>query len=329
MLVLLCGPVITEDLFNFLDEVGIAALSLIALAGDVSQRRHFRIVLEDGKGLIATHYPESLRGSMARFVGARALLAAAAVRVPAVHHWSAERGWMLVEDLGSATLFEREELAEPVRAGYFLAAAEGAEKIARLDAGEVALLGSPPLDGPALRRELELTFEFLFDPRGLAALPGERREFSAACDELCLKLTEAALVPCHRDYMARNLLPHADGIAVIDFQDLRLGPQAYDLASLLNDSFFPEPGLEERLLPESSRSPSLREQYSRAVVQRTLKASGTFARFAAQGNPRHLPLMAPTLERAARHLAFLPETRGVFRFLRPWWTTELARATIC
>ncbi len=329
MLVLLFGAVTTADLLTFLDELGIGARSVAAIAGDISQRRYFRIVLDDDTLLIATHYPENLRPSMARFVGARSLLAAASVRVPAVREWSAERGWMLVEDLGPATLFECGELPLAARTAYFVAAVECAGRIALLDGGAVTLLGNPPLDLSALRRELEPTFEFLFDPRGLAALPGERRELSAALDELCARLAEEPLVPCHRDYMARNLVPHADGIAVIDFQDLRLGPRAYDLASLLNDSFFPEPGLEEALLPARWRSPAARQQYSRAVVQRTLKAGGTFARFAAQGNPRHLPLIAPTLERAATHLAQLPETSGVFHALRPWWTSQLARAAIC
>ncbi len=89
---------------------------------------------------------------------------------------------------------------------------------------------------------------------------------------------------------------------MIDFQDLRLGPPAYDLASLLNDSFFPEPALEDVIVPSAGRAATACEQYARAVVQRTLKAAGTFARFAAQGNPRHVPLIVPTLARAVRHL---------------------------
>jgi hypothetical protein len=84
------------------------------------------------------------------------------------------------------------------------------------------------------------------------------------------------------------------------------------------------------LLPPRWRGPRLRGQYSRAVVQRTLKAGGTFARFAAQGNPRHLPLIAPTLRRAARHLARLPETAEVFfRRCAPGGLAELDRRPFC
>ena len=42
---------------------------------------------------------------------------------------------------------------------------------------------------------------------------------------------------CHRDYHSRNLMWHDDTLYVIDFQDARMGPDTYDLASLLRDSY--------------------------------------------------------------------------------------------
>lgn len=324
MLVLPFDAMIAADLESWLEEIGVEARGTTALPGDVSQRRYFRLLLSDGTCRIAAHYPEGLRPAMARFVEARALLAAAGVRVPEILQWSFERGWMLVEDLGTETLFECGALLPAQGRGHFVAAVESAERIAGLSPVEVARLGSPPLDRDLLRRELDATFEFLLDPRGLAAIPGRRRELREALGELCARLGAGPLVPCHRDYMARNLVPAGETVAVIDFQDLRLGPPAYDLASLLNDSFFPDPTLEEALLPEHWRTPAALEQYARAVVQRTLKAGGTFARFAAQGNPRHLPLIAPALTRAARHLALLPETATAFAALHSWWRSEFS-----
>lgn len=329
MLVLLFRPVIESDLGAWLDELGIGARTCSPLAGDLSQRRYFRIFLAGGASLLAAHYPESLRATMARFVAARSLLAAAGVRVPEIRESSSERGWMLLEDLGAATLFEAGDRTEEERFVWFVAAAQSAGRIAGLDANEVARLGNPPLDAALLRRELEPTFEFLLDPAGLTGLPGERLELSAALDELCARLGGDPLVPCHRDFMSRNLIPLAEGVAVIDFQDLRLGPPAYDLASLLNDSYFPDRAREAAILAERWRSGPGREAYSRAVVQRTLKAAGTFARFAARGNPRHVPLIAPTLARAVPHLELLPETAAVFPALRGWWTARLASGSFC
>ena len=42
---------------------------------------------------------------------------------------------------------------------------------------------------------------------------------------------------CHRDYHSRNLMLHDGRLHIIDFQDARLGPDTYDLASLLRDSY--------------------------------------------------------------------------------------------
>lgn len=299
------------------------------LAGDLSQRRYFRVGRTDGRAFVAAYYPESWRGTMARFAAARSLLVGVGVRAPAIYHSSPESGWMLVEDLGPATLYEIGDEAPGAREAHVTAAIESARRIAGLDAEAVSHLGNPPLDGPALQRELDPTFEYLFDRRGLAGRAVERHDLRQALAELCLRLAEAPLVACHRDYMSRNLVPVADGLAVIDFQDLRLGPAAYDLASLLNDSYFPDLALEARLLPAEFRSGAGSAQYSRAVVQRTLKAAGTFARFAAQGRPRHLPLIAPTLARAARHIAALPETGRIFGPLREWWARQLSEEPIC
>lgn len=338
MLVLLSHLVIAQDLESWLREIGVGGIGgiglrgLTPLAGDLSQRRYFRIVLDDGASLLAAHYPESLRGAMERFAAARSLLAGAGVRVPEIRRSSSERGWMLVEDLGVETLYElgnRKPLPPSELEAHVRAAVESAGRIAALNVNAVAELGNPPLDGAALRRELDPTFEFLLDAQGLSDLLRERRDLLLALDELCDRLNGDPLVPCHRDFMSRNLIPLADGIAVIDFQDLRLGPPAYDLASLFNDSFFPDSALENALLPAEWKTGLAREQYSRAVVQRTLKAAGTFARFAAQGKPRHVPLIAPTLARAARHLAALPETARAFGPLQGWWSSHPGAGPIC
>jgi aminoglycoside/choline kinase family phosphotransferase len=323
MLVLLFRPVNESDLEEWLQELGIAALSWTPLAGDVSLRRYYRIDRQNAPSLLAAYYPESLRETMTRFAAAAALLASAGVRVPEIHQSDVRHGWMLLEDLGSATLFELGERSAERKAACFAGAVASATRIAGLDRTAVVGLGSPPLDAGLLRRELEPTLELLFDPAGLARRPVERRDLLSALGELCDRLAADPLVPCHRDFMSRNLVPLSTGIAVIDFQDLRLGPPAYDLASLLNDSYFPDRDSENALLPDAWRTGAALAQYERAVVQRTLKAAGTFARFAARGNPRHLPLIAPTLARALPHLERLEETQAVFRSLRSWWSSDL------
>jgi aminoglycoside/choline kinase family phosphotransferase len=276
---------------------------LIALAGDVSARRYLRAVHPDRTTSIVAIYPETMRQGAGRFLATTELLSTAGIRVPAVRANDLAAGWMLLEDLGPLTVYE---LPGPDDIQHALAAAAAhLPRLAALPAAAVAGL-NPPLDAALLRRELDQTRDLLLAPTG--ALGPELGAFDQALDVLCSELGALPAVPCHRDYMARNLVALADGqIAVLDHQDLRLGPPTYDLASLLGDTVFAPPEREEALL-SAYLPPGLdRLAYHRAAAQRALKAAGTFVAFARRGSPRHLPLVPPTLAWAARHLAHLPE----------------------
>lgn len=283
---------------------GLDATEIQPLAGDVSTRRYFRVALAgEAATWMVAYYPPELAAAQRRFAAAAPLLARAGVRVPAVRVDDGEAGYALVEDLGPSTLYELFSSWDgaPHELSGALAAA-GA--IVGLDRESVAALGNPPLDAALLRRELAQTVELLLAPRGLALPPLE-----SALDALCASLEQRPLVPCHRDLMARNLVPVApQGVAVLDFQDLRLGPVGYDLASLLNDSLFASPAVEARCVSEWPRLAGAAAQYRAAVVQRSLKAVGTYLAFARRGMRRHLPLVVPTLERALELFGQLPET---------------------
>ena len=65
-----------------------------------------------------------------------------------------------------------------------------------------------------------------------------------ACARRCARsspiIEELASEPrvlCHRDYHSRNLMLHEGRLYIIDFQDTRMGPDTYDLVSLLRDSY--------------------------------------------------------------------------------------------
>ena len=60
-----------------------------------------------------------------------------------------------------------------------------------------------------------------------------REEWSTIVDELAAE----PRVLCHRDYHSRNLMLHDGSLYIIDFQDARMGPDTYDLVSLLRDSY--------------------------------------------------------------------------------------------
>jgi aminoglycoside/choline kinase family phosphotransferase len=217
---------------------------------------------------------------------------------------------MLLEDLGEDTLYALHKSPWSELLPHLESAIDGLVKISELPVKEVEPL-NPLLDGEALRLELNLSWDLLLQREDITGPVPLRRQLRQALDAVCEKLDSAPLVPCHRDFMARNLIVLSDtsDLGVLDHQDLRLGPRFYDLASLLNDSLFPPEELEKRLRGALASSAEEIELYRRCAVQRTLKAAGTFEAFARRGSSRHVPLIVPTLARAKEHLRQLPEGR--------------------
>jgi aminoglycoside/choline kinase family phosphotransferase len=305
---------------------GFAARSIAPLPGDVSPRQYARVELERGAGAILALYPEAIREVCGRFLRTTALLAGAGVRVPEILAADCDAGWMLVEDLGPETLGDRRDRPWPRLAPRFADAQRIVRRIAKLPADEVAAL-SPVLDGAVLRRELMQTWELFLVPQGLLADEALAADLAAVLDELCAKIAIDPAVPCHRDFMARNLIPlGADEdpearVAVLDHQDLRMGPPMYDLASLFNDTIFPPAAVEDETLEVLSASE--RTVFHRTAAQRTLKAVGTYASFAQRGATRHLPLIPATLASCLRHLGQVPESHALVDDLARAWSPAL------
>jgi aminoglycoside/choline kinase family phosphotransferase len=103
---------------------------------------------------------------------------------------------------------------------------------------------------------------------------------------------------------------HHDSVGVLDFQDARLGPQPYDVVSLLVDRGTPEilghNGLTaltayyiQRMEAEEGRRldrQAFAELSAYVAVQRCLKAVGTFAYMqVVRGRRQYLPYIPPTL----------------------------------
>jgi N-acetylmuramate 1-kinase len=321
------------ELAAWLAAVGREARGIQPLPGDVSPRRYFRTLLADGSSAILATYPPTVRATCPRFLRTTALLEEAGVRVPRVLAEDCAAGWMLLEDFGPQTLGDWGKGRSWDELGpYFEHALELARRIEQLPADELASL-NPILGRELLARELAQTWEVFLVPQELVSDPVLAAGLQQALDTLCDRLAAEPPVPCHRDFMARNLMPLSKPgrLAVLDHQDLRLGPPLYDVASLLNDTLFPPPGTEASLLAPLLSAPADRERYHRAAAQRTLKAVGTYASFARRGATRHLPLIAPTLARFVSHFARLAEGAPLAAHLSRAWSPALesAASTIC
>ena len=116
---------------------------------------------------------------------------------------------------------------------------------------------------------------------------------------------------CHRDYHSRNLMVFDDTLHIIDFQDARMGPDTYDLVSLLRDSYvdLPERTVDELIayfLALGGRAgdlASFRPRFDLMALQRNLKALGTFGyQTTARRNTVYIQYIPRTLRYARENL---------------------------
>jgi hypothetical protein len=121
-------------------------------------------------------------------------------------------------------------------------------------------------------------------------------------------------VLCHRDYHSRNLMLHQDSLYIIDFQDARMGPDTYDLVSLLRDSYvdIKDAALDELIayflaLKGVQDDQEFRRRFDLMALQRNLKALGTFGyQTATRRNPVYIQYMPRTLRYARTNLEKYP-----------------------
>ncbi len=125
------------------------------------------------------------------------------------------------------------------------------------------------------------------------------------------RLNAAQPVLVHRDLQSSNILLHRGQPWFIDYQGMRHGPAAYDLASLLCDPYVELPDAMVRALLEYYATSSRDGERVRALfwcgaVQRLAQALGAFAKLGAQPETRafanHIPAARRMMARALREL---------------------------
>ncbi|MFC6839052.1 aminoglycoside phosphotransferase family protein [Xanthomonas theicola] len=160
-----------------------------------------------------------------------ALLRHGGVRVPAILAQDVDAGFLLLEDLGGPTMAQTLDAAS---ADAQFDAALG--QLLRLQ----AIVPPPQLGvfGEALLQRDAGLFDEWFLQRHLALAldAADRDALHAVQRQLMDNALAQPQVLVHRDFMPRNLMPVADGPAVLDFQDCVRGPVAYDPISLFKDT---------------------------------------------------------------------------------------------
>jgi aminoglycoside/choline kinase family phosphotransferase len=292
---------------------------VLPLTGDASDRKYFRVLLPDGRSIVLALHAQPIDFDTLPFANVAALFAQVPLPVPAIVGHSDPLGIVALQDLGDVTLQAHLGAAPPADHAALYRESVGFLADLQRRGAELASARYQPygiaFDADKLTWELGFFVRhFVEGYRGAALTPAERDALDAEWAVLAAELASEPRVLCHRDYHSRNLMLHDGRLYIIDFQDARMGPDTYDLASLLRDSYVDinEAALADLLayflaLGGRRDAVEFRRRFDLMSVQRNLKALGTFGfQTTVRRNPVYIQYIPRTLAYARGNLERYP-----------------------
>jgi hypothetical protein len=320
-----------------LDTAGWTPAERRHLQGDASTRRYER-VRKDGRSAVLMDWPTAsapplldprviFRARDVRaFVAVDIALRGLGLSAPEIYASDMDRGLLLLEDLGNEDIL-RGGAPDPERyhtAVDVLALLHAVPRPSELPLPDGAVHGLPAFTAEAFAVEVAMFLDwYMPHATGAPAPPAMRGEFGALWRDIIARLARAEPGWVLLDFHSPNLLWLAErqGIArlgIIDFQDLMVGPSAYDVASLCQDARVTvTPELEAKLrghyvarrreADAAFDADAFAEAYAILSAQRATKILAVFARLADHaGKPgylKHMPRVREYLERSLAHPA--------------------------
>jgi aminoglycoside/choline kinase family phosphotransferase len=259
--------------------------------------------LSDGAHpVIAVQYALT-RAENARYSHHARLLAEASVPVPGIKLDLPDARILMLEDCGDDSLQQRmQRKAHPKDEQWYEATVTALARFHREGTRLVQERKTelePAFDAALYAWEHRLFEEHLLNHRyGYEALPAE---VAAELQRVSEKLLTMKQVLIHRDFQSSNVLFKKDKPVFIDFQGMRLGAGAYDLASLLYDPYVK---LNAAVRTKAAMSylkafpgnSDAVEFVREGAVQRLVQALGAYGRLARVGQTHFSKYVLPALE---------------------------------
>ena len=301
------------------DALGVDHLTIEWLAGDGSDRCYFRVrspelarsfVLMQLSGNDA----ENLKKGRYDWVAVSNILKLNGISAPASAAILADHAALIIDDYGDLMLetvvleLAKKGIVNSSLPLYF----DSLRTVARfisISANPGDIWTTRSFDRERFEWELNFFVSKYLGPIAHYSLsPQEAQDFSNDVKAISSYLSESSKYFVHRDFHSRNIMIHEQQVAVIDFQDARIGPPSYDLVSLVFDSYVPlSPDTRIKLLNEgldlikSSVSDAVaeraRQEWKPMLLQRQLKAIGSFGYLTIDKNKGdYIKNVAPALQ---------------------------------
>ena len=270
------------------------------VSADASQRKYYRILLEDASSSFIVVDAPPAHENLDAFIDIAGRLRGAGLLAPKIIAKELSKGFMLLQDFGDNLL--KAQLHKDSGDQLFA-------YISPLLIGMATVVdtqGLPKFSEDKLHAELALLPNWYVQKHlGKAFTQDEEQLWQSLCDELVASAMDQPQVFVHKDFHSCNLIAFdatddTQSIGLIDFQDALIGPVTYDLASWLWDRYmtWPRSALERWMLMVK---PDLAahyndEQWLRCCdfmgLQRNLKIVGIFARlFYRDGKTGYVEMM--------------------------------------
>jgi aminoglycoside/choline kinase family phosphotransferase len=324
---------VPQQIHEYLTRNHVTPTRIVPLTGDASDRRYYRILTQDAAPFVLGLNAQPFDFETLPFVNVARLMAKMPVPIPAIIGHEDDLGILALQDLGDVTLQAHLGASSPKEhAALYRQAVSFIHTLQKRGAE----LRDPKFISYGIAFDVDkLTWEmdffikhFLEAYRGIVFSPEDREAVRAELGAIVAELAAEPRVLCHRDYHSRNLMLNGDQLFIIDFQDARMGPDTYDLASLLRDSYM---DLTEDVVDEllayflalqgrPNDAPTFRTRFDLMALQRNFKALGTFGyQTTARGNSVYIQYMPRTLRYASQNLVKYPR----FERLRGLLATHL------
>ncbi len=313
--------------------------SIEKIPGDASTRRYYRVRAQSStEGLktliVMVMEPFEDKGDKINFLTIQKHLRTCGVDVPQILDFDPKNGFIMLEDLGDITLLRRLQNVSSVEVerDYF---ERTIDALVTLHTQTGPGKTTEDIEGFHLRFDCEklmwevnFTMEHFYQKHLQRKISDvDLKVIQDGFTQICTELANEPTVFTHRDYHSRNVMvtdePNSRFV-MIDFQDARMGPCQYDLASLLRDSYYQ---LDEKQIQHLTRYYIDRRNAAGAeikdlahfermfdfmAVQRNFKAIGSFASFLnRRGNPGYLKFIGNTFENIRRNLLKYPEFKDL------------------
>ncbi|EKS30084.1 bifunctional tRNA (adenosine(37)-N6)-threonylcarbamoyltransferase complex ATPase subunit type 1 TsaE/phosphotransferase [Afipia felis] len=340
---------------HFLNLSGQANAVRQRMPGDASTRSYARVIGDQGSLVLmnspprpdgpaihngrsysaAVHLAEDVRPFVALANGLRRQ----GFSAPAVYHADLDAGFLLLEDLGGAT-FVQGTPPEPIAERY-QAAATMLAALHAIDLPDTLPLAPkinyriPEFDFDAMMVEVGLMLDWYLPDHGVTLGGMMHADFLVIWKDLLGRIERTRKTWMLRDFHSPNLIwlggrKDIARVGLLDFQDAVMGPEAYDLVSLLQDARIDVPDSVEipllgryvaarRQADPAFDAASFVERYAIMSAQRNTRLLGTFARLNRRdGKPqylRHQPRIWGYLQRAFAH--------PTLNSLKDWFTANV------